>query len=486
MSAAGVIGFLLGILGYSYADLGWCGILWFGVVGAVFLALFLLTHARLHALLAVCLIAVSIGAARIEIAPRHIPDAFAPLLATHVRLEGRVVADPEMRETSQHVVVEVEREGVRTKVLASIAPFAEIRYGDSVRIEGKLETPQPFATDGGRVFAYDTYLAKDGIFVTMSRASIEIIAPRDGFSFFGVLYDGKRAFARALEMALPEPESALASGILVGGKQGLGTRLLDAFTAAGLLQIVVLSGYNVMIVAEGVRRSLFFLPRAASLSMGAVAVTLFVLAAGAGSSAVRAGIMALVALFARATGRTYDALRGLLAALVLMLLWNPLSLAFDPGLQLSLLATIGLILGTPLIEPRLAWIRSALLRDTVATTLAAQTAVLPLLLYQTGNLSIVSFLANVVILPAVPVAMACSFFAALVAIFMPALAPVMGFPAYAVLTYMVHVAEWAAALPLSHLTIPAFPFPAVLLAYGLLGWLVRKTKRAAETPRPAS
>src|SRR5262249_27200281 len=159
------------------------------------------------------------------------------------------------------------------------------------------------------------------------------------------------------------------------------------------LQIVVLSGYNVMIVAETVRRVFGFLPKSFSISLGALSVALFVLAAGAGSAALRAGVMALIALYARATGRTYDAFRALIAALALMLLWNPLLLAYDPGLELSALATVGLILGTSLIEPKLGWLRSAMLRDVVATTLAAQIAVLPLLLWQTGNLSLISVLA---------------------------------------------------------------------------------------------
>lgn len=478
MLLAAVLGFFFGVLAYSFIGFGWAGVLWLALIGAFFLFLYAAHKKTIFIACAVFFLVATLGTARIELTPRHIPDSFVPLLGTNVSLEGRVVADPEMRDTSQHIVVEIEREGVATKVLANVAPFTQISYGDRVRIHGKLETPEPFETDGNRTFAYDLFLAKDGIFATMPRTSLEVSAPRSGFSFFGMLYDGKHAFARALNTALPEPESALASGILVGGKQGLGKDTLDAFTAAGLLQIVVLSGYNVMIVAEAVRKLFSFLPKVASLSVGALAVVLFVLAAGAGSSAVRAGIMALIALYARATGRTYDALRGLVAALIVMCLWSPLSLVFDPGLQLSALATFGLIIGTPLLESRFMWLKSAFLRDMVATTIAAQVAVLPLLLYQSGNLSLVSFIANIATMPVIPAAMLLSFVAALIAFPLPALAPVVGFPAFMLLAYVISVAEVGAALPLGHFTIPAFPFALVLVAYAALWWCVVRMERS--------
>ena len=60
--------------------------------------------------------------------------------------------------------------------------------------------------------------------------------------------------------------------------------------------------------------------------------------------------MAFIALYARATGRSYAAGRALLFVVFLMLLWNPLYLAFDPGFGLSVAATAGLIWLAPIIE----------------------------------------------------------------------------------------------------------------------------------------
>ena len=185
--------------------------------------------------------------------------------------------------------------------------------------------------------------------------------------------------------------------------------------------------------------------------------------------------MACIALFARASGRRYDALRALCFVLLILLLWNPLSLAYDPGFELSFVATLGLILGTPLIEPRLAFLRYETLREITATTIAAQIAVLPLLLWQTGNLSLVSVPANVLVSLVIPLAMGLSFIAGLVGIILPVIATLAGIPAYLLLSYIIAVAEFSASLPLAHVILPSFSICFVALAYtGLVYIAFRK------------
>jgi len=426
------------------------------------------------------LLLFAFGMVRTDAVPRALPPTFASSLDAPVALEGVVVTDPDLRESNQRLTVEVREGNAQTRVLAVADRYGRFAVGDLVRVEGTLTTPEPFSTDGGRMFDYRAYLAKDGIFALIPHAHIERTGSSHDFTLraLRILYGAKHAFAAGLEASLPEPYASLAEGLITGGKQGLGQTLLDAFTIAGLLPIVVLSGYNVMIVANGALAALAFLPKRFALAFASAVVAAFVLAAGGGASALRAGLMAGLALFAKSTRRTYDALRALIAVFVLMLLANPLSLAYDPGFQFSFAAALGLILlSTPLMG-KLRFIRAAWLRDIVATTLSAQLFVLPLLLYETGNLSLVSIPANVLALPAVPLAMALSALAGLAGMVLPAVAPFAGLPAYGVLAYIVGVAETLARIPVAHLIIPAFSAAFLLPLYGLVAWLtlhIRKT-----------
>ncbi len=416
----------------------------------------------------------------------QLSSAFAGLVDTNVVLTGTVAADPDIRETTQRVQVSVHEGKESARILAVLPLYPALEYGDTVSVSGTLALPEAFATDGGRSFDYLHFLAKNGIFALMEQASMERLDTPVPVAAYvpRTLYAARHLFALGVSRALPEPMSSLAVGLLAGGKQGLGKVLLDAFTVSGLLPIIVLSGYNVMIVAEAILRSLQFAPKRIAIGIASVSILLFVLAAGGGASAVRAGIMAGVGLFARATSRTYDALRALIFVLVLMLLMNPLLLIYDPGFQFSFMATLGLIIGAPKVEPYLAWVKSSMLREVLATTIAAQVFVLPLLLYETGNLSLVAVPANVLVLPVIPLTMLLSFIAGLVGILIPALAAYVGLPAFVLLSSIIGVATLTAGLPLAAVTVPSFPFLLVLVLYVLLGFGIKHTTaRSGSAPQ---
>lgn len=477
---SGALGFAAGAFTFSLAPVAGATVGFVGLVGAIFLIAFFVYRRQTYLLIGVLVLCAACGMGRVLLVSDTAPPSLAPSIGTEVSLEGTVVADPDIRETHQRVTIALED----TKVLAVANLHPEVRYGETVRVEGRLALPEAFVTDGGRTFRYDRFLAKDGVVALVERAEIEIIAPRESMvtQVRGFFSDIKQGFLSALSLALPEPHASLAGGLVAGGKQGLGKDLLDAFIVSGLVHIVVLSGYNVMIVAEAVLRALSFLPRRMAATAAVLTIGAFVLAAGAGPASIRAGLMASIALFARATYRTYDALRALVLAGVVMLLFNPLLIAYDPGFQLSFVATLGLMLGTPLIEKHLSMIRSGFLREIASATIAAQIAVLPLLLYQNGLFSVVALPANLLVLPIVPLAMAASAFAGVIGFLIPTLAPVAGLPAYALLSYVVAVVEISANLPLAAFYVPAFPAIVMILAYAGLGYYVWKRRALITTP----
>lgn len=476
-----LIGFALGTLALSYHESNVLPV-FAALLAATLACLFLVRREKAFLLAGILLGASALGMANVERATVSLPEALRPHIESEIVLEGVIIADPDVRETSQRLTLKAEKEGVDARILVVAPLYPEVRYGERIRAEGKLSLPESFSTDGGRTFAYDKFLAKDGVVALLENAQVEVIEERTGFAHLrGALSDFKFDGIESLAKALPEPQASLAAGLILGGKQGLGASLLDDFIASGLVHIVVLSGYNVMIVAEFVLRAFQFLPQRLSAGLGIFTILGFVLAAGAGAASVRAGIMAGIAVFARASGRTYDATRALLLAGFLMVLVSPYTLAFDPGFQLSFVATLGLIFGAPLVARRLAFIRSEFFREIASSTVAAQVSVLPLLLYQNGLFSLVALPANLLVLPIVPLAMLLSALAGLAGSLVPIAAPVLSLPAYVLLSYVIGVVEVSADLPLATLSIPAFPFVVVVLSYALLTALVvRELRRPGE------
>jgi competence protein ComEC len=483
-----VSGFASGIFVRSLFNFGWAPIAFALLLATLSLLAWWLRDRRAYLLLGLFFLLASLGMLRFAIADTPLPEAFRQDFRKQVKYEGVVVADPDIREKTQRVRVKVEKGGETTNVLVVAPHYPVVSVGDRVRVAGLLLTPQPFETDGGRTFRYDRYLERDGVRFIISFASIRLLEPAPWYSIPGAFAKAKHAFIDGLREGLPEPHASLASGITIGGESGIGTELHDAFIRSGLVHIIVLSGYNIMIVAEWLMKGLAAVrlrKRFAFVAAGA-AVVLFVLVAGAEAPAVRAMLMALIALYARASGRTYAAGRALFFAAFLMLLWNPFTLAFDPGFGLSLTATAGLIWLAPRVEAKLLFIKYAFLRDVAATTIAAQVAVLPLLLYETGNLSLVALPANLLVLPMMPFAMGLSAIAGVAGMLLgnlfPPLVTLLSLPAYLANAYAILVAEHAAALPFAAVILPAFPFTLVLLAYALLIYAAT-TKRFSITPQ---
>ncbi len=475
-----VAGFASGVFLRSVFIFGWEPVAFVLLLAAISAMVRVRVPRLAYALGAVFLIFVALGMVRAAIADTPLPQSFMRELNHRVAYDGVVVSDPDMRDANQRVEVRVSEGGESTVVLAVMPRATAVAVGDMVHVSGTLTLPQPFATDGGRTFQYDKYLERDGVRFLLEYGSIRALAPAPWYSIPAVLARAKHAFLDGLSATLPEPYASLAGGVVIGGKTGLGAELQSAFTKSGLVQIVVLSGYNVMIVAEWIMAALAYVKirRRWSSLAGAFAVLLFVGVAGASATALRAMLMAFVALYARATGRTYAAGRALLATVFLMLVWNPLYLVFDPGFGLSVAATAGLIWLSPIMETKFTRLKNNFWRDALATTLAAQVAVLPLLLYDTGNLSLVAIPANLVVMPFVPLTMALSALAGFAGMTVSHLAPIVGItlalPAYAANAFLIIVAHTSAALLFAAFTLPAFPFSFVLLAYAALTALAKR------------
>ena len=304
--------------------------------------------------------------------------------------------------------------------------------------------------------------------------SVTLLGMGEGNPITGTLFGVKARFESAIGDALPSPQSALLSGLLLGGKQSLGATWLERFRIAGIVHIIVLSGYNMTVVAEWLAvlfRSLGFY---GSLGAGSVGIILFALMTGGGATVMRAAIMALIVLLSKATGRSYDMGRALLVAGALMVMQNPSILLFDPSFQLSFLASLGLIFISPILERHISLFRKLpMWREVLISTVATQVAVLPLLLYQTGMLSLISLPANLLVLPLIPLTMLCGFVAGAVALLSPTLGVFIGLPAYGLLSWILTVATYAEKIPFAALHIGSIPEYLMFGAYTLVAASVR-------------
>ena len=409
-----------------------------------------------------------------------VPPSVGPCVKQVVSGNGTVTDEPEIKDTGQVLVVSVSSLSVASSsrqcgtdflIRMKTKSYPRFQYGDGVSFKGKLLKPMNFVNgdDPGRSFDYEGYLAKSDIFYEMKSAEvhmfIERTGPNTGESFLatlahdinGLLYSLKRHFVAVLEKTLGEPHAALASGLVVGEKSALGADLLADFRTVGLIHIVVLSGYNITIVGDAMRRLLIFLPRIWGISIGGIGIALFGMLVGGGATVVRSCFMAGVALSADIIRRDYDVIRALIFAGLIMLIQSPMILLHDPSFQLSFLATLGLILLASPIEERLTFIPDKFgARGIVAATVATQIFVSPYILYMMGNLSIVGMIVNILVLPFIPITMLSVFLTGAIGLFSMPIAQLFAWVTHLLLSYELFMVQTFAKLPFAAVHLPAF------------------------------
>jgi len=468
-----IFSFLFGILVSSLVFISpILAILFILVAGAILLAE-KIWHRKIEKeilLVTLALISFSFGVLRYDIKDFHEPDPlFVAQVGKQVEIAGIVVGEPELRDNNTRFTVRTENE----KILVYADLYSPARYGDNVQIIGKLQEPGVIDDGVGRPFDYARYLSKDDIYFTISFAQVKVLSSGHGSPIKATLIRIKENYVSKVREILPEPESGLLSGFTIAGKGALPQEIVDEFRRAGVIHIVVLSGYHVALItmfllwlfsliSMRLRQGLKF-ARIATI----VGLAIFVLTAGASASILRAAIMVLVALGGKFINRPYSAPRALLAAAFLLVFLNPKILVFDASFQLSFLATLGIIYLSPIVDVYLAKLLSPKwgLRNLLSITIAAQLAVSPFLLYAMGNVSLIALLSNVLILPAVPFAMIIGFISALVAYISPLIALPFSYIAHLLLAWILGVSNILGNLPLASIAVPIVPVWLVALMY---------------------
>lgn len=151
----------------------------------------------------------------------------------------------------------------------------------------------------------------------------------------------------------------------------------------------------------------------------------------------------------------------------------------DLGWQLSFAAFAGVMILAPLLQTYFFDYEDRMLRRIFIETMAATIATLPIIIAAFGQFSLVAPLANILILPLVPLAMLLTFVAGIEGLLVPFAVQLIGLPAEMLLTYMVKTAEFMGGLPWAVQSLHLAPVGVVLAYLIIIGacvYMQRVTK----------
>jgi competence protein ComEC len=347
-----------------------------------------------------------------------------------------------------------------------------IHFGQTVTIQGILYKPQRVTRPHG--FDFAAYLAREGAFAGLKVTQIRVEQAGSSWGGWAI----RARIVRSLQHGTGTRTGALL-GALVLGKDAADVPydLKDAFIQSGLAHALAASGFQVSLILAvvlGLGRSL---STSGQVLLGAAALLLYGLLSGAEASIVRAILMGCASLLALWLGRKIRPVPTLLIIATLMLMAKPLWI-WDLGFQLSVLATLGLIVTARPLAVALDRLPPTL-ATMISVPLAATLWTLPLQLYTFGVLPLYGLLANVVTALLLSVLTIGGFISSLAALVWPLLGSGLAWFLFWPTQLLMLIVQGVSQLPGNALALGSISLIQLLALYGCIiaVWLVPQCQK---------
>jgi len=328
-----------------------------------------------------------------------------------LKIKGVVGALPDERINYQKLTVETSEilepsKHISGSLLVTTDLYPEYNYGDEIIFDCELKRPEKIEN-----FSYDKYLMKQNIYSICSSRNIELVSQNNGNKIINQIFKLRKNLFEHSDSIWPEPYSSFINGLLFG-KNIVSEQIKNDFKRIGISHIIVVSGMHVSIISMVCLNLLISIGinRKKSFLVICFIVTGFVFLSGLGASTIRAAIMAIILMFSQNIGKIMRNSFLLTYSSFVIGLINPYTIFYDVGFQLSFFATYGLMYISPLIEKYFEFLPEQLeIRSSLTSSIAAIISTTPILVYQFKQLSVVSPISNLLILPLISINMLISF-----------------------------------------------------------------------------
>lgn len=316
---------------------------------------------------------------------------------------GQIISYPVKNQNDYSFIVKLKTNNGE-KVQCRIYDYqGELNYGDLISGDGIIRIPTGTRNPGG--FNYRQYLKSKNIhyILTLDANSVGLNDDSNNSFVFNALRDIRYNIVAMINEGFDERANVFLRGVILGEK-ALDTESNDNFQQLGIAHILAVSGLHVGYIYLLIH----FISRILRIGKGAELIIIVVFLycycylVGFSISVIRASLMLLILELSRFYDKKYDTLNVLTLLGTLLLLINPYTL-FTPGFQLSFGCVLAITLIYPYLNNKIKFHSGILdyIKSMGILTISIQVGVLPLMIYHFNSISMLSVVANILIVPIV-------------------------------------------------------------------------------------
>jgi competence protein ComEC len=326
-----------------------------------------------------------------------------------VELEGVITTDPVFKEG---VVIGSYRKPDQLSALFKLTAIDGRKINLPLRI--RFNPKSELVIDQHIIVKARLVKSKERKVAALAIANGEITKvgkPRNLFKFTSRIRDDFRTLVG------DSNAGALIPGLVLGDTSLQSQSFISQMRKVGLSHLTAVSGANFAMVATFLFWLLAFVIKSLRTRLWLVGIILFlfIFLVRPTPSVLRAAVMSAVVILAKYIGERSFGVPSLAAAVMFLLLLDPIQ-SSDPGFALSVLATAGILLLSPLVEAKLSrTIKTTWIVQAISIPVSATIFCLPVIVLLSNQISLVSVPANILVAPVIAPVTLLGFMAAIFA-----------------------------------------------------------------------
>ncbi len=368
---------------------------------------------------------------------------------------------------------------LQSKIETSVLKM--LTYGRIIKLKGELTSVQTARNPGE--FDFKNYLNLNGIYALFYPDKIDEsdISVNNSQNFKNsFVYPVRRSIAKKLDGFIGGEESKFLKGLIIGERSEIPLEIKTAFINSGVMHILAVSGLHVAIVTLIllVIFQVLRIPEKVRIILTSVLLIYYIFLTGSAPSVTRSVIMAVVFLFGKLLERKSDIYNTLAFSAVIILLIDAKEL-FQPGFQLSFVAVLSIVYLFPkvyslreFLPERVREFRIIkIIFSLFSISVAAGIGTLPFVSVYFNKISLISFLANLIIVPLVNVVLALGMLTTILAYVCNWLASIYAEVTSFIAWLLLKCVSFLGSLPFAYID-AKFSLVSLLMFYTIIGVII--------------